>query len=56
MTGCNVLVRDGGTHGATARPNCEYCDKDLPADALTARISAGPNNWFASPMIARWRN
>jgi hypothetical protein len=20
------------------RPNCEYCDKDLPADTLTARI------------------
>ena len=20
------------------RPNCEYCDKDLPADALDARI------------------
>jgi uncharacterized protein DUF1272 len=39
MTGCNVLARDGGTIALQLRPNCEYCDKELPADALTARIS-----------------
>jgi hypothetical protein len=38
LTGYIVSFHVEASMALQLRPNCEYCDKDLPADTLTARI------------------